>query len=178
MPRDDGKYCPSCKLRNDVNATACIYCGVPFELASGGSTTTTTQMPTVNIRPTVENDGLIDQFVREIPDNGMAIYRANFMYPFAVRQDRDFVIGRKADGAQDGLLDLAPLEGYIMGVSKQHVRIMGTGDGYQITDLGSTNGTWVNDVRLTSNQPVVLPNAARVRMGRMELYFIYRLKNS
>ena len=177
MPHNDGKFCPSCKLRNDVDATACIYCGVPFEIASGGSTTTT-QMPAVNSRPTVENDGLIDQFVREIPDNGMAIYRADFMYPFAVREDRDFVIGRKAEGVPDGLVDLAPLEGYIMGVSKQHIRIQGTGNGYQITDLGSTNGTWVNGIRLTSNQPVVLPNAAKVRLGRMELYFIYRLKNS
>jgi pSer/pThr/pTyr-binding forkhead associated (FHA) protein len=126
----------------------------------------------------MENDGAIDQYVREIPENGMAIYRANFMYPFAVRADKDFIIGRKSEEAPEGILDLAPLEGYIMGVSKQHVRIQGVGNGYQITDLGSTNGTWVNDVRLTANQPAVLPNAARVRMGRMELYFIYRLKTS
>jgi pSer/pThr/pTyr-binding forkhead associated (FHA) protein len=51
------------------------------------------------------------------------------------------------------------------------------GNGYQITDLGSTNGTWVNDVRLIPNQPTFLPNAAQVRIGRMELYFLYRLKN-
>jgi pSer/pThr/pTyr-binding forkhead associated (FHA) protein len=178
MSPGDGKFCPACKKKNDASATTCSYCGVPFEIASGGSATTTTQMPAVLFRPTIENDGVIDQFVREIPDNGVAIYRANFMYPFAVRQDSDFIIGRKTEGGPDGLLDLAPLEGYIMGVSKQHVRIKGTGNGYQITDLGSTNGTWVNDVRLVSNQPAVLPNAARVRMGRMELYFIYRLKNS
>jgi len=178
MSTDDGKICPACKMRNDVSAATCSYCGVPFELASGGATTTTTQIPTLNIRPTVANDGVIDQYVREIPEHGVAIYRTNFMYPFAVRQDNDFIIGRKAEGAPDGLLDLAPLEGYIMGVSKQHVRIQGVGNGYQITDLGSTNGTWVNDVRLTANQPATLPNAARVRMGRMELYFIYRLKST
>ncbi len=177
MPRNDWKYCPSCKMKNDLEATACIYCGVPFEIASGGLTTTTTQMPTFTYRPTVENDGLIDQFVREIPENGMAVYRANFMYPFAIREDSDFVIGRKAEGAPEGILDLAPLEGYIMGVSKQHARIQGTGNGYQITDLGSTNGTWVNKVRLKSNQPAALPNPATVRMGRLELYFIYRLKD-
>jgi FHA domain. len=165
-------------MRNDVSATTCSFCGVPFEVASAGPITTTTKMPTISLRTTVENDGVLDQFVREIPTDGIAIYRANFMYPFAVRQDKDFIIGRKADGSTDGLLDLSPLEGYIMGVSKEHLRIQGVENGYQITDLGSTNGTWVNDVRLTANQPAILPNAARVRMGRMELYFIYRLKTS
>jgi hypothetical protein len=176
MTTDEGKFCPACKMRNDASAATCSYCGVPFEVASAGPITTTTKMPTVSVRSTVENDGAVDQYVKEIPSDGMAIYRANFMYPFAVRQDKDFIIGRKADSSPDGLLDLSPLEGYIMGVSKQHVRIQGVDNGYQITDLGSTNGTWVNDVRLNANQPANLPNAARVRMGRMELYFIYRLK--
>ncbi len=178
MSPDEGKFCPACKMKNEASATTCSFCGVPFEVTSAGPITTTTKMPTATLRSTVENDGAIDQYVREIPENGMAIYRANFMYPFAVRQDKDFIIGRKSEDAPQGILDLAPLEGYIMGVSKQHVRIQGVGNGYQITDLGSTNGTWVNDVRLTANQPAVLPNAARVRIGRMELYFIYRLKTS
>jgi hypothetical protein len=178
MPPEDAKICPACKMSNDVSTTTCSFCGVPFEVASAGSTTTTTQVPTASVRPKGETDGKSDQYARELPDHGMAIYRANFMYPFAVRQENDFVIGRKADGAPEGLLDLSPLEGYIMGVSKQHVRIQSVGNGYQITDLGSTNGTWVNDVRLAANQPVILPNAARVRMGRMELYFIYKLKTT
>jgi pSer/pThr/pTyr-binding forkhead associated (FHA) protein len=58
------------------------------------------------------------------------------------------------------------------------VRIQLVGSGYQITDLGSMNGTWVNEVRLVANQPAILPNAARVRLGQMELYFTYRLKGS
>jgi pSer/pThr/pTyr-binding forkhead associated (FHA) protein len=135
-------------------------------------------MVVVVSHPMAENDAMLDQDIREIPDNGIAIFHTNFMYPFAVRLDSDFVIGRKTDGAPNGLLDLTPFEGYIMGVSKQHVRLQVVGNGYQITDLGSSNGTWVNEVRLISNQPTKLPNAARVRMGRMELDFIYRLKKT
>ncbi|HEX7395384.1 MAG TPA: FHA domain-containing protein [Anaerolineaceae bacterium] len=178
MSTEEGKFCPACKLRNDVSATTCIYCGVPFEIVTTGSSNTTTKMTVGYSRPTVENDGLPDQYVREIPDKGLAIYRINFIYPFDVRLESDFIIGRKTNGAPEELLDLSPLEGYIMGVSKQHVRIQVVGNGYQITDLGSTNGTWVNEVRLSSNQPAILPNAARVRMGRMELDFIYRPRNT
>lgn len=34
-------------------------------------------------------------------------------------------------------------------VSRQHCRLQLYGEGYTIEDLGSTNGTWVNDQRLT-----------------------------
>jgi hypothetical protein len=178
MAPEEEKFCPACKMKNNVNATTCIYCGVPFEVGNAGTSTTNSHMVVVVSHSMVENEALLDQDIREIPDNGIAIYHTNFMYPFAVRLDSDFVIGRKTEGAPDGLLDLTPFEGYIMGVSKQHVRIQVVEDGYQITDLGSTNGTWVNEVRLISNQPAKLPNTARVRMGRMELDFIYRLKET
>ncbi len=178
MTLDEVKFCPACKMGNDSEAKACIYCGIPFEVSAGGTSTNTSQMPTVSPHSTDEIEADAEKYVREIPDMGMAIYRANYMTPFAVRLDSHFIIGRRTDGGSDDLLDLTPLDGYIMGVSKQHVRIQLVGTGYQITDLGSTNGTWVNDVRLIANQPAILPNAARVRLGQIDLYFIYRLKGS
>jgi pSer/pThr/pTyr-binding forkhead associated (FHA) protein len=177
MLPDEEKLCPACKMMNNASATTCNYCGIPFEGGKIDTSSTTIQMLVDFSYPADETNGLLDKHVREIPENGIAIYLANFMYPFDVRLESDFVIGRKPEGAPAGFLDLTPLEGYIMGVSKQHVRIQCMGNGYQITDLGSTNGTWVNDVRLIPNQPTFLPNAAQVRIGRMELYFLYRLKN-
>jgi hypothetical protein len=178
MSLDEVKFCPACKMGNDTNASSCVYCGIPFEVASGGTMTSTSQIPRIQFPSAAENEAAQDKYVREIPEMGLAIYRARYMTPFAVRQDTHFIIGRKTDGGAEDLLDMTPLDGYIMGVSKQHVRIQLVGNGYQITDLGSTNGTWVNDIRLVANQPAILPNAARVRLGQMELYFIYRLKVS
>src|SRR5689334_25175176 len=34
-------------------------------------------------------------------------------------------------------------------VSRQHARILPTADGFEIEDLGSTNGTWLNDKQIT-----------------------------
>lgn len=178
MSPEKEKSCPACKMLNDASSTTCIYCGIPFE---GGKkeTSSTTGLVLVNFSySAVGTNGLSDQYARKIPENGIAIYLSNYMHPFDVRLDSDFVIGRKTDGAPAGLLDLTPLEGYIMGVSKQHVRIQDIGNGYQITDLGSTNGTRVNEERLIPNQPVFLPNGSRLRLGRMPLYINYRLKNA
>lgn len=50
-------------------------------------------------------------------------------------------------------------------VSSRHAEIRPEGDGYTITDLGSTNGTFVNEQRLAPNTPYRLNNGDRVRFG-------------
>jgi hypothetical protein len=40
-------------------------------------------------------------------------------------------------------------------ISRRHCRLVMSGDSYMIEDLGSTNGTWVNDQRLTAAHQLV-----------------------
>ncbi len=42
---------------------------------------------------------------------------------------------------------------------------------YYLTDLGSTNGTWIDDDRLEPHQPVLLKSGQRVVMGRVVFVF-------
>lgn len=55
------------------------------------------------------------------------------------------------------------------GVSRRHARIAITGDAAILEDLGSTNGTSVNDRRLA--RPHRLANGDRVRIGPVEMEF-------
>jgi pSer/pThr/pTyr-binding forkhead associated (FHA) protein len=64
-------------------------------------------------------------------------------------------IGREL--ANDIVLD-------IRGVSRRHARILGDTSGYWITDLGSRNGTFVNDARLGAG-PRRLRNLDRIKLG-------------
>lgn len=50
-------------------------------------------------------------------------------------------------------------------VSGQHCRFDMGSSGLTITDLGSTNGTFVNGVRLTPNQPASAGNGAEIRLA-------------
>ena len=61
-----------------------------------------------------------------------------------------------------------------MGISRHHAKIQRVAGGYEITDLESTNGTWVNEKRLTPNKPYPLSSGCLLRLGRMRLYVIYR----
>jgi diguanylate cyclase (GGDEF)-like protein len=55
------------------------------------------------------------------------------------------------------------------GISRQHARIVRSGAHYEIEDLGSTNGTWVGNVRVTSRMR--LDDGSRVRCGDTLLRF-------
>ena len=55
-------------------------------------------------------------------------------------------------------------------VSRHHARIWWTGSGYKVKDLGSTNGTYVNDGLITE---VDLNDGDQIKIGRTILKFMY-----
>ncbi len=77
-------------------------------------------------------------------------------------------IGRK-DLAQgvDPALDLTPDGGARLGVSRLHAVIHFTQLGVILTDMNSTNGTMLNNHRLTPEQPYLLQSGDEVRFGHL-----------
>lgn len=56
-------------------------------------------------------------------------------------------------------------------LSPHHARILWEDDHYEITDLGSDKGTWVNDLRLAVQQFQPLHSGDRIRIGTYHLNF-------
>ena len=54
-------------------------------------------------------------------------------------------------------------------ISARHAEILRTQHGFVLRDLGSTNGTFINDVKVVD--PYGLVDGDRVRMGRTEMIF-------
>jgi len=50
-------------------------------------------------------------------------------------------------------------------ISRHHARVLVTEESLEVIDLGSTNGTFVNDARLDKNQPTPLNLGDEVRFG-------------
>jgi pSer/pThr/pTyr-binding forkhead associated (FHA) protein len=173
---DAGKFCPACQLLNEASATECIYCGVPFEKDLGTAVSTTRQTKVDKAALSPEAQALLQNAERDIPENGLAIYLADHERPFDVRTDDDILVGRKTEDTSAKMVDLTPFHAFNMGISRRHVRIQRIGNRYQVTDLYSTNGTWLNGERLAPDMPMPLPNAAQLRLGKLRLYVVYRLK--
>ena len=58
-------------------------------------------------------------------------------------------------------------------VSRRHARIWREGESFMVEDLGSVNGTVVNDViRLEPRQPRALDSGDRIKMGETTLHFL------
>jgi len=57
-------------------------------------------------------------------------------------------------------------------VSKVHCQLLVAGQNVSIFDVGSTNGTEVNGVRLASNQPANLKNNEQIKLGNVLFKFL------
>jgi serine/threonine-protein kinase len=58
-------------------------------------------------------------------------------------------------------------------VSRRHARIWREGESFMVEDLGSVNGTVINDmIRLEPRQPRALDSGDRIRMGETTLHFL------
>jgi ribosomal protein L40E len=59
-------------------------------------------------------------------------------------------------------------------VSRRHAQIIKARNGYFITDLGSSNGTYVNDLLLPAQRPRLLRNGDRIEIGEVVIQFLLR----
>ncbi|PJF41299.1 MAG: TIR domain-containing protein [Chloroflexi bacterium] len=72
-------------------------------------------------------------------------------------------------------IDLAKYNARENGVSRQHAMLSKHTDGWQITDLSSLNGTYIDRHRLQVEKPVLLKHKALVHLGELPIQFFFKL---
>jgi hypothetical protein len=165
--------CPVCKKGNELEAIVCGHCGAVLEDPFMDPGAKTTNMPAVV--PEISRYWSINDAA--VPDKGIAVYVEGGFNPASIDSRGEFVIGRRVGTTSEipeDLLDLSPFGGYGQGLSRRHAAIRRTEHGYEILDLGSANGTWLNDERLTPNKYYPLASGSHVRLGSMRLFVLYR----
>jgi len=80
----------------------------------------------------------------------------------------ELTVGRAYKGSIPDI-DLGPYGGSKAGVSRQHSRLLYKDSQWYVEDLGSTNGTFVNGVRISSNKAVPFKHGDLIRCGQIEL---------
>jgi len=96
-----------------------------------------------------------------------------------IRDEMNYLLGRfQRSQPQDPHVDLTTYDAANQGVSRIHAQIhMEEGQLY-LTDLDSTNGTFIDDLRLLPHQPTRLYQSAQIRLGKLNIQVMYRSKES
>lgn len=85
--------------------------------------------------------------------------------------DRSFTIGR-GDGVNIVDLDLTAIDTQLFS-SRKHAEIVARFGDYFVKDLGSRNGTYINEKKIGVNEEVKLNHQDRIILGQIELIFHY-----
>ena len=88
--------------------------------------------------------------------------------PIQTYIEDELILGRAVPGTPDQPdIDLTPFGAVIQGVSRRHVLIIKEGNLLKVADLASTNGTYLNGVRLQPRQPRLLRTGDRLSLGQL-----------
>ena len=80
------------------------------------------------------------------------------------------LLGRLSLEESSSGIDLSPFGAVSQGVSRVHALIRYFEGACTVTDLGSRNGTWLNENPLEPNNAHALNNGDVLRLGSMMLY--------
>jgi hypothetical protein len=173
-----GITCPNCGHRNRPGILLCENCGT--NLMTGRQS----GIGTRDLLKEQEKQGALDAEAQKAVDTaGGASFTEEMVLrieieggstPMLVYPKQEIIMGRR-DPNTGGMpdVDLTAYAGYRMGVSRRHAAIRLQDKQLHVSDLGSSNGTFLNGTRLNAHRPYQLKDGDEVRLGQMvlRLYF-------
>ena len=111
----------------------------------------------------------------EIPTKGVILINLENGKLITKQEEDAFILGRVSTEIKtpETLVDLTQFGALELGISRAHAMIRRTKDGYQIIDLESSNGTWLENRRLVPKQSYDLDSGDRIRTGRLNMLVFY-----
>lgn len=159
--------CPFCDRNNREGAMICENCGRGMSVFAGLATRVVGDSTATG---TVRRRGS-DQFG---PETVVVMYVQEADEPLVLLVDEPTVLGRgNIDRKRNPDIDLTVYDAFALGVSSRHAGLQRQGSQLVLTDLASTNGTYLNGERLEEYQPVILHDSDEIRLGKLKiaLYF-------
>lgn len=166
-----GRFCSVCKFENESDATVCANCQTPLKDAHTAQITTKRLSDNSSILSKTEIEGLIKS---SIPVKGLTIYILNNGELIIVEEEQaELILGRKTADSIDTagyLLNIGAYDGF---VSRRHAKIIRSEHCYEIMDLGSSNGTWLDKQRLVPSKYYPLHSGAQIQLGHIQILVHY-----
>jgi len=159
------QICPRCYHRQSKEISICEEC----ELQLGSNTLKMQTLPMLTLTDIELDVAEIRRGTITFPFDGWLILdfgKEQLTLPVTER----LILGRIISDEQTEIVDLSPFNGRKKGVSKKHVAIeLGVDGILVITDLGTFNGTVLNNKRLSPFTQYRLYDGDKLRLGNLEI---------
>ncbi|MBL8163285.1 MAG: FHA domain-containing protein [Anaerolineae bacterium] len=183
-PPSSVQICPTCGHRNRPGTLICDNCGTNLMTGNRSTVGTRDLMREAEKEADKPAQQAIDTGeLRAVETAGASTFTEEMVLrveieggttPMLVYPKQEIIMGRR-DPNTGGMpdVDLTAYAGYRMGVSRRHAAIRLQDKQLQVSDLGSSNGTFLNGTRLNAHRPYPLRDGDEVRLGQMvlRLYF-------
>ncbi len=172
--------CTHCNYAaNSEDRTTCQKCGWPLAVNLGAAAGNTLPRRTRALVAPKPTSGLMtrNKHVGKLGHNEVALYMTDFEAPLITAVTLEMVLGRMSRLASVTLqpaIDLTPFQAVERGVSREHAALRRIDGELALVDMGSTNGSWLNNFRLTPHLPIVINNGDRVVLGKLSLYVYFQ----
>jgi FHA domain-containing protein len=180
------QICPTCGHRNRPGILICDNCGTNLMTGSKSAVGTRDLVhEKEELKAESPGEKLLDtsQF-RAIESAGGATFSEDMVLrieieggttPMMVYPKNEIIMGRR-DPNTGGMpdVDLTSYAGYRMGVSRRHAAIRLQDKELNVSDLGSSNGTFLNGTRLTAHRPYQVRDGDEIRLGQMVLHVYFQ----
>lgn len=171
-PMGAGSTCSNCGNPLPPGAVFCDNCGTPVGAQSPAPAMPPQQFPQQPYQPAAAPPYVPPAPMPPAPGMQMRLVVGASGAQIPLSGKAEYLIGR--EDPMSNIFpeaDLTPHGGDSGGVSRQHAKIMVQGNQAVFLDMGSTNGSWVNKVKVQPNQRMPLTDGAEIRVGRVVLLF-------
>lgn len=172
MTDNEYKACPQCHTPNSLQARFCEQCGFAFGTLPSEKTVAnkaTISVPKSELRPG-------DQTIHppkappNLPPRVISFQIHGGGQPIFSSIADKLYLGRENSIGTDPCLDLTPYNASSFGVSRQHALIELDSGEYLFQDVGSTNGSMLNNQAVSPFEKFVLKSGDELRLGRMVIW--------
>lgn len=168
LPHRNFVKCPECGYFSAAQAIECPQCG--------------TELPrevTTAIRRDPDLLPILTRGKNILPASALVVLQ---FYPSGITEimhlDTPLLLGRIVQTGQEDVpdhqvFDLSDYQAHRHGVSRRHCLLARHSEHLLVTDLGSTNGTYLNEKRLSPNEPQQIAHGDQLTLGtlHMVVYF-------
>jgi hypothetical protein len=160
--------CPNCKSQESDGAIFCGECGTQLIQPDSAQTQ----------KFATDSDELRSAvfYIDEIPNQGatwitLHLLETGDILPISERSE--FTLGRLSENQPiEPDIDLTPFKAFDNGVSRLHAVIRHNQGNVVLVDLGSSNGTYVNGLRIMPNIEQPLRHGDIVALGKLKMQIV------